>query len=139
MKTVVIDTNVYISSLISPTGIPAKIMELVHAKKIALLVSYPILDEYASTALYPGIQKRHGYSKRQIEEKIFRLAKVGRRIIPENHLEVIQDDPDDNKFLECALEGEADFIISGDKHLKNLKSYQGIRIVDPTAFLAMFR
>lgn len=138
MKTIVIDTNVYISSLISPVGIPAKIMELVHAKKFTLLVSYSILNEYTSTALYPAIQKRHGLSKKQIEEKIFRLAKVGRKITPENPLEVVQDDPDDNKFIECAVEGEADFIISGDKHLKNLKSYQGIKIVDPTTFLAMF-
>ncbi len=73
MKKVVIDTNVYISSLISRTGIPAKIMGLVLAKRIAMVVSYSVLNEYVSTALYPAIQKRHGMSKKLMEEKIFNL------------------------------------------------------------------
>ncbi len=138
MKSVVIDTNVYISSLISSTGAPAKIMGLVLSKRIAMVVSYSVLNEYVSTALYPAIKKRHGLSNKLIEEKIFTLGKIGKLIKPENHLGVVIDDPSDNKFLECAVEGGADFIISGDKHLKNLKSYQGIKIVDPAEFMEMY-
>ena len=53
---------------------------------------------------------------------------------PKERLEVIADDPD-NRILECAVEGQAEFIISGDKHLLKLKAYQGIAIVTPVDFL----
>ena len=51
-------------------------------------------------------------------------------------LEVIGDDPEDNRVLECAVTGGASFIISGDKHLLELKEYQGIVVLSPSAFLA---
>jgi predicted nucleic acid-binding protein len=50
-------------------------------------------------------------------------------------IDVIPEDPADNKIIACALEGDADFIISGDHHLTDLKIFQGIKIVDPAAFL----
>jgi len=50
-------------------------------------------------------------------------------------LSVIETDPSDNMFLECAVEGRADFIISGDRHLKDLRVYKGIEILDPSTFL----
>ena len=52
------------------------------------------------------------------------------------HFESLSSDPDDTKYLACAVEGRADFIISGDHHLKDLKTFRGIRIVDPATFLA---
>lgn len=51
----------------------------------------------------------------------------------------ITDDPTDNKFLACALEGRADYVLSRDPHLRNLKHYQGIQILDATAFLKKIR
>jgi len=51
--------------------------------------------------------------------------------------DVMREDPADNKYLSAALEAKADFIISGDPHLKNLKVFEGIRILDPSAFLAL--
>ncbi len=64
--------------------------------------------------------------------QITRFAKTTLGIV---QLKVIQSDLTDNKYLECAAEGEAHYIISGDKHLKGLKEYQGIKILNPTAFL----
>ncbi len=135
MKQVVIDTNVFISAILNPLGNPAAIFKLEREKKIKILVSHPILQEYIKTLSYPHLQKKHGLSKEQVSKKILRLLKYGKFIDPETKLNVIADDPDDNKFLECAVEGEADYIISGDKHLKSLKSFSGIKIVDPAAFL----
>lgn len=54
-------------------------------------------------------------------------------------IEAIPDDPSDNMVLSCAVEGEADFIISGDHHLTDLRIFQGIKIVDPAAFLKIIR
>jgi predicted nucleic acid-binding protein len=50
----------------------------------------------------------------------------------------VQDDPDDNKFIECALECKANYIISGDTHLLNLKEYEGIKIIKSSEFLKVF-
>lgn len=135
MKRVVIDANVIISAILSPSASPAKVLKLVTDGKIEIIVSYPILHEFITTLLYPRIQKRHGLSKHQVSEKIFHLAEFGKLVHPENKLNIIKDDPSDNMYLECAIEGEADFIISGDKHLKDLKSYKGIKIIDPFTFL----
>ncbi len=83
----------------------------------------------------PAFKKGIALSKHQISEKIFHLAELGKLVHPEIKSNVIKDDPSDNMYLECAIEGEADFIISGDKHLKDLKSYKGIKIIDPVTFL----
>ena len=50
-------------------------------------------------------------------------------------IDAIPDDPADNKILACGLEGEADYIISGDHHLTDLKIFQGIKIINPSTFL----
>ena len=52
-------------------------------------------------------------------------------------MEPVEDDPDDTKILACALEGEADFVVSGDHHLTDIGSFRGIPIVNPDAFLAI--
>ena len=52
--------------------------------------------------------------------------------VTEKRVKVIEDDPNDNRILECALEAKADFIISGDHHLLELKEYQSIRIITPS-------
>ena len=52
-------------------------------------------------------------------------------------VEEIKDDPEDNKYLSAAVEGKADFIVSGDHHLKDLKTFHGIRILDPSTFLVL--
>ena len=52
-------------------------------------------------------------------------------------LSVLHEDPDDDRYLECAVEGEAEYIVSGDRHLLALPTYRGIAIVGPRAFLAV--
>ena len=64
------------------------------------------------------------------------LKTFSKTVNPKNRISVIVDDPD-NRILECAEEGRADFIISGDHHLTELKKYQGIKIVAPSTFLAL--
>ena len=69
------------------------------------------------------------------QEFITHLLKVCYLIDPKTKINVIQDDPDDNIVLECAFEGKADYIISGDPHLLKLKEFKGIKIVKPNEFL----
>ncbi|MCG2722043.1 MAG: putative toxin-antitoxin system toxin component, PIN family, partial [Thermodesulfovibrionales bacterium] len=53
------------------------------------------------------------------------------------HIEAVPEDPEDNKFIECALTCKADYIVSGDRHLLNLKEYAGIKILKASEFLAI--
>jgi predicted nucleic acid-binding protein len=79
--------------------------------------------------------KRHRRTPEQIEFFMKKLVKVTSITYSKLKEDVIKDDPSDNKYLECAAEGKADYIISGDKHLADLKFFRGIKIVDPALFL----
>ena len=82
--------------------------------------------------------KKHGIISEEVKSIIERLSRIAVVTPGELNLDVIQEDPADNKILACAVESEADFIISGDHHLLELKKYQGILIVNPTTFLLIF-
>ena len=71
--------------------------------------------------------------------KIFttRLKTVATFVVPKIKIEQIREDSADNRVLECAVEGNADFIVSGDKHLLELEEFQGIVILDPKSFLTL--
>ena len=118
---------------------PAKIISLVDNNKITLLLSDDIISEIAAVLFYPKIMKRHGNSAKYIRSFIEKMRSAS--IITEGKLkiDIVKDDPSDNKYLSCALEGRADFIISGDHHLKDSKSYKNVTVVDPATFLATIK
>jgi uncharacterized protein len=72
---------------------------------------------------------------KQIAEFLEAIAGFATLTLGVLRLQVITNDPDDDKYLECAVEGQADYIVSGDHHLTDLKTYQGIMIVDPATFI----
>ncbi len=136
---VVLDTNVVVSSFIAPAGTPAKVVELMRENELELLVSEAILAEYESVLMYPQIQIRHSLSSIEVADIIAQFRAQAIVVEPGQELEVVKDDPDNDKFLECAVAGGAEFIVSGDKHLLALKEYAGIHILSPAAFLSVFR
>ena len=93
-----------------------------------------IVRELYRVLHYPHIVKRFKPSKNDINEFIAMILE--RADITKGLYEVkkIKDDPTDNMFLACALEGKADYIVSRDPHLRDLKHYQGVQIVDATTF-----
>ena len=139
MTRVVLDANQFVSALLKPGSNPARIISLVHNNQITLLLSDDIILEIAGVLLYPKIMKRHRQSAEYIKSFIKKIRSAA--IITGGKLKVnaVTKDPSDNKYLSCALEGRADFIISGDRHLKDLKSYKNIAIVDPGTFLATIK
>jgi putative PIN family toxin of toxin-antitoxin system len=139
MLKVVLDANLFISSVICSQGQPAKILDLVRSNKIQLIISDEILSEIKKVLFYPRIKKRHKKNAAQIEEFIESISGFAELINPKIKLTVIKDDPDDNKYIECSITGKADYIISGDHHLKDLKSYQGIKILSPAEFLKNYK
>ena len=139
MIKVVLDTNVFVSAVLNPVGNPGRIIELVKQGRLKLIVSPDILAEIESTLSYPRLIKLHKKSSKWIKAFVKELS--DKAIITPGTLELdaIKDDPSDNIYLACAVEGLANFIISGDQHLTKLKTFQRIRIVPPTRFLEIIQ
>ena len=133
MVRVVLDTNIWISAL-NFGGKPAQILKIAVIKQIRLYCSQTLFAE-----LLGVLRKKFDYSDGKIKEVEVLFKKRVKFREPRINLNVIKTDPSDNRVLECAFETEADFIVSGDKDLLNLESFRGIRIVNPTVFLKIFK
>ena len=81
------------------------------------------------------VRHRHGMSDAKIKEAVEELAQLSVVVVPKVTVTVVVDDPDDNKFLECGLAGNAAYIISRDPHLLSVETYKDIRILPPHIFL----
>jgi len=129
---VVLDTNIYLSAILFG-GPPEEVLDLGRSRVIEILVSPPILNELAKV-----LGEKFGWSKERIEETIAEIKENTTLIEPAVELSVIKTRQKDNRILECAVEGNADYIVSGDKkHIQPLKEYQGIKILSAADFLAL--
>jgi len=129
---VVLDTNAIVSALLF-SGISSKLVSLWQKGLITPLLSREVVDEYLRVLGYPKFELSEGEIKELIQEEILPYAEV---VTPKIRLRVIQRDPSDNKFIECAVAGRARVIISGDKDLLFLGRYRQIRIQSSAQFLA---
>ena len=134
MIKVVADTNVYISAILFG-GKAEEIRKLVREGQVQLLISETILAEMA------GILKRKfNWLDWQISEVIKDIRAITILITPTSTLSVIKEDEPDNRVLECAAEGKAQYIISGDEHhLQPVKEYRGIKILSPAQFIGLMK
>ena len=139
MVRVVLDANQFVSALLKPGSNSDTILGLVREENIILLLSEAICDEILRVLTYPKIRKRLNRSEEYLADFVGKLRAVAIIIPGTMALEPLAADPDDTKYLACALEGNADFIVSGDHHLTDLKAFRGIRIVDAATFLAMVK
>ncbi len=132
----VLDTNLFVSGLFSSYGSVAKLQQLWVSAAFELVVSEEILQEIGETLQKPYIQKQLHFKPEEIDG-IIELIREKAFIVTTDRYQTdkITDDPDDNKFLGCALEAEAYYVVSGDNHLLSLKHYQGIQIVDAGTFV----
>jgi len=128
---VVLDTNVLVSALLF-TGTAAEILPLWQKGVITILLSRDVLEEYLRVLSYPKFQLAEAEIKALIEEELLPFVTV---VKPKRRLSVVKRDPSDNKFLECALAGKAQVIVSGDKDLISIGHYRRVRIQTPAQFL----
>lgn len=126
---VVIDTSIFIASFWE--GRSRTAVELWKKGKITLCASEAILKEYFY--IIPRFNRLNKEAGELLS--LFKARKNIEMITPSKRLKVVKEDPVDNKFLECAVEAKAEYIISADKHLRNLRKYQGVRIVSSGSFL----
>lgn len=93
------------------------------------------MDELRRALKYSKIKKIYGLKDKEIDNYIKGLLRVSELVNPKEKLHVVKEDPEDNKFLEAVEASGADFIVTGDKHLLNMKKYRNTEIVTPTMFL----
>lgn len=132
----VIDTNLHVSGLFSKNTVSAILQDHWINLDIILVTSIDIIKEVNRVMHYPRIQQRFKPRDENIR-RFFRLV-FRKALITKDRYKTdrITADPTDNKFLACALEGQADYILSRDPHLRDLKHYQGIQILDASKFLS---
>jgi putative PIN family toxin of toxin-antitoxin system len=136
LKKVVLDTNIYVSGLLSRNGTPAQVLDAWKAKRYILIISPFIIQEICDTLQSPHIQKKY----KIIEEDILalvRLFELDAFLVKgeANTAGVIPQDASDEQILACAVDGQADFTVSGDHHLINLENFQNIPIITPQRLL----
>lgn len=127
---VVFDTNVLISAFVFPGGAPETAYRAALSGKVTLVTSPPLLAELARV-----LADRFGWEDTMVETAVGQVARIGTVVRPREKVSVIRRDPDDDRVLEAAREGSADVIVSGDRHLLDLRSWEGVRIVRVAEFL----
>jgi len=132
---VVVDTNVIVSRFLSQTGPPGSIYAYLIQRRFEFIASPEILAEYSTVLLRPALMNAHRTDVVEVTEAVVLMTRPAHVVSPTVRLPGITADPKDDKFIECAVEGGADVIVSGDKHLLELGSYEGIQIVSPAAFV----
>lgn len=127
----VLDTNIWIAGIIW-RGNPYRVRLLAQSREFVSVTSLSILVEIARV-----LREYFGLSDGQVYEWYCCIGECSEIIVPMRSLNVVPNDPDDNKFIECAVEGKASFVVSRDAHLLRLKVYDQVQIVDDEAFLSI--
>ncbi|MCZ7400335.1 MAG: putative toxin-antitoxin system toxin component, PIN family [Candidatus Methanoperedens sp.] len=132
MIRLVIDTNVFVSALISTRSIPALLLDEA-GKSYSLFISKEILGEVEDVIS----RKKFGFTKQKISLAIEAILSFSEIINPEIKVNIIKSDPEDNKILECAIACNAQYIVSGDSHLLDLREHGSIKIINPKTALEL--
>jgi putative PIN family toxin of toxin-antitoxin system len=127
---IVLDTNVFISGIFF-AGPPYEILKAWRDGRTQILISDEIIEEYRRVGellseQFPGIEFAPFLQLLAVHAEFVRPKKLSAQAC---------EDPDDDKFLECAISGKSDFIVSGNKHLLKISGYKGIAIVNPRNFV----
>ena len=127
----VVDTNVLISAFVFPGASPEAVYRLALVGSFDLVTSPPLLLELGRI-----LQQKFEWEPPMAEDAVRQLARIGTIVEPATSVSDIEDDPADNRVLEAAAESNADAIVSGDRHLLDLGTWRGIRILPPALFIA---
>ena len=139
---IVLDTNVLVSAVLNKQDAPAAIVNAVINGDYSLISSPAILEEALRVFSYPKIRQllqKNRVSSQEIETFIHQIAGICIIVPGKLQIDAVQKDISDNMFLSCAIEGKADFIVSGDHHLTELKNFHKIPILPPAEFIDIDR
>jgi len=140
MLKAVVDTNIFVSSLLSRKGRPAEILDSWRDALFILVTSPSIISEINSVLQRPAIKKKYRISTESISKLILLLEKDALLVPGVSDVSgVVPEDPSDEIFLSAALDAEAQFIVSGDRHLLDLVEFSGIPIVTVQEFFEILK
>jgi putative PIN family toxin of toxin-antitoxin system len=112
-------------------GKPRQVLEKAIRGEVRLCISDPILDELKGVLQRP----KFGYSPEMIQVILTELSGISDFVEAARTMNVVLEDPEDNRILECAVEAEAKYIVTGDSHLLKLGKFRNIEILEPNALL----
>jgi len=134
MKRVTLDTNVLVSATFW-TGESFKIVDMIDKKKVHCILSDEILSEYNQVISSEEIMEKAAVKNLIVLKSVQKIISDSQIVFPKERLDAVKDDKEDNKIIECAKAGKADYIITNDHHLLKLKEYECIKIIAPKDFL----
>ena len=135
----VIDTNVMVSVAFPKGELAGELRDMIADGAFTLVTSREIVAEVYRVLHYPRILKQFNASKDNIDEFIGMIIEYALFGESRYTLDEIKEDPSDDMFLACAMEAKADFIVSRDPHLRNLKQFHGIKIINVKEFVEKVR
>ena len=131
MKRLTLDSNIYISAF-EFGGTPLRLLEQARAGEIETAISLPIIREVQRV-----LREKFHWPEDRLKQLERNISQFTKRVEPTQTLNVIKDDPDDNRILECAVVAGSEAIVTGDKkHLLPIRNYQGIKIIQVSDLLA---
>ena len=127
---VTVDTNFLISATQWDYSVAHKLLKKFILSDAEIFTTQDILDETAEV-----LERDFEYSKGDAENIIEKILLFAKPIKTKQKIDVVKDDTDDNKVIECAIESTSDYIVTYDRHLLKLKDYKGIKIMKPEEIL----
>ena len=131
----VLDTTQFVGALIRGDGLQGQLIHRWRREALELVTSYALLDELSAVVGRSRLRQR--FADGALEDLMAVLNRYAVVVPGETIVRAVPDDPDDDAVLACAVEAEADYIVSGDRHLLVLGSYEGIHILRAAEFLAI--
>jgi putative PIN family toxin of toxin-antitoxin system len=129
---IVLDTNVIVSAMVFG-GVPRALLEMAESGRCEFFYSEPI-----QTEVHRVLAEKFDWPQTMLRAVLPVVWSMGQLVVPHITLDVVASDPDDNRILECAIEANAQIVISGDHHLLSLKTYKSTRIITPRQFIELF-
>jgi putative PIN family toxin of toxin-antitoxin system len=131
---VVLDTNVLVSGLIKPSGTLGAVVDALRDGRFLHLHSPATLEELVDVLARPWLEESYGIRSHDVEAFLKLLLLRGEQVNPGREIRACRD-PKDDKFLEVAVAGRADVLVSGDADLQSLHPFERVRILSPALFL----
>lgn len=130
---VVLDTNIYISAIMFG-GNPKNVLKLARTLEIKVFISPEILLEVSEK-----LHKKFKLTEEEVTKILRGISKITEIIQPKIKLDVVKEDPSDNKVLECAVAANTNYMVTGDKHLLKLKRFEDMKIITPANLLKIIK
>lgn len=132
----IVDTNILIRAVIMPSGTVGPVITRLRDGDYTLVYSAPLIDELLEKLTLPRIREKYHLNDQDIDDLLALIALRGELVTPTRKVKICRD-PQDDMFIEAALAGNAEVVVTGDEDLLTVKEFETVRFITPRAFLAL--